>query len=228
MSRIDEFCKRMYFWCVSVNMGYSQSDRWNFNEVAGNCDCSSLVIHCLREAGFDTGNATYTGNLSDNLTDRGWRRVANDGTPRHGDILLNDVNHVAVFLGDGLLAEAAISETGGVSGSVGDQTGNETHVVKYYDYPWDCYLRFEEDDMTIDELYAARGNDGRNLWDSVIQTRSELQDRASDALISTKGNDGRNVLDSVIQARWDIAELRSLVMSLTAQVESLSKSFEKK
>ena len=80
------------------------------------------------------------------------------------------------------------------------------------------------DDMTIDELFQAKGNDGRNLWDSVIQTRNELQDRAADALIKTKGNDGRNVLDSVIQARWDIAELKTMLTAQAATIETLAKA----
>ena len=106
----------MRYWCAVANLGYSQTDRWNFNPQAGNCDCSSLVIHCLREAGFDTGNATYTGNLSSNLVARGWKRLPVDGHPQAGDILLNDVHHVAVYLGGGQLAQASISEKGTVSG----------------------------------------------------------------------------------------------------------------
>ena len=42
----------MRYWCQTANMGYSQTDRWHFDPAGGNCDCSSLVIHCLQEAGF--------------------------------------------------------------------------------------------------------------------------------------------------------------------------------
>lgn len=224
MGSVDYFCERMRYWCEDANLGYSQTDRWNFNANGGNCDCSSLVIYCLREAGFDTGAATYTGNLSSELCARGWRRVANDGLALRGDILLNDARHTATYLGNGLIAQASSSESGSISGTAGDQTGRETEVIAYYNYPWDCYLRYEGDDMSIDELYAAKGNDGRNLWDSIIQTRNELQDRASDALIATRGNDGRNVLDSVIQARFDIAEVKALVVAQSAAIEALSSS----
>ena len=55
MASVAKLIERMRYWCVEANMGYSQSDRWNFNPAGGNCDCSSLVIHCLQEAGFDTG-----------------------------------------------------------------------------------------------------------------------------------------------------------------------------
>ena len=128
---------------------YSQSDRWNFNASAGNCDCSSLVIHCLREAGFDTGSATYTGNLSGELTKRGWKRLPANGNPQPGDILLNDVHHVAVYLGGGKLAQASISERGTAYGKAGDQTGRETNIRNYYSYPWDCYLRCQAPNLPL-------------------------------------------------------------------------------
>ena len=101
MASVGTLINRMRYWCAVANLGYSQADRWNFNPSGGNCDCSSLVIHALREAGFDTGNATYTGNLSGNLTRRGWTRLPANGNPQAGDILLNDVHHVAVYLGEG-------------------------------------------------------------------------------------------------------------------------------
>ena len=132
---------RMVYWCRVVSLGYSQSDRWNI-KPGGNADCSSLVIHCLREAGFDTGSATYTGNMSAQLTARGWQRLPANGSPQAGDILLNDVHHVAVYLGNGQLAQASISEHGTAYGSGGDQTGQETNIRNYYNYPWNCYLRY--------------------------------------------------------------------------------------
>lgn len=143
MASVSTLINRMRYWCAVANLGYSQSDRWNFNASAGNCDCSSLVIHCLKEAGFDTGTATYTGNLSDNLTRRGWKRLPADGNPQPGDILLNDVHHVAVYLGGGRLAQASISERGTAYGKAGDQTGRETNIRGYYSYPWNCYLRYQ-------------------------------------------------------------------------------------
>lgn len=142
MANLNTLINRMVYWCRDANMGYSQYDRWNFNPAGGNCDCSSLVIHCLQEAGFDTGSATYTGNLWANLSSRGWQRLPANGSPQPGDILLNDAYHVAVYLGNGLLAQASISEYGTVSGNAGDQTGSETNISGYYDYPWNAYLRY--------------------------------------------------------------------------------------
>lgn len=174
MPSIDMFCNRMRYWCDEGNLGYSQGDRWNITE-GGNCDCSSLVIHCLQEAGFDTGGASYTGNMSSNLCDRGWCRVANDGNPQPGDILLNDSDHVAVWLGD-CLAQASIDENGNISGGAGgDQSGWETNTRSYYDYPWNCYLRYSGDtdngsyssdsDDTCDWAFKYRSYADGRWWD---------------------------------------------------------------
>lgn len=139
---IDELVRLMRYWCDEGNLGYDQGDRQDIR-VGGECDCSSLVIFCLRGAGFDVGSATYTGNLRASLVARGWRVVAPDGRPKAGDVLLNDARHVAVCVADGLLSQASIDERGKASGGAsGDQTGRETNTRAYYDYPWDCYLRY--------------------------------------------------------------------------------------
>ena len=95
------------------------------------------------------GNATYSGNLSENLTSNGWTRTYNDGYPQPGDILLNDVNHVAVWLGN-CIAQASHDENGNIAGGESGDQGGETVLIPYYDYPWDCYLRYtaESQEMT--------------------------------------------------------------------------------
>jgi hypothetical protein len=73
--------------------GYSQSNRWG-----PDYDCSSSIITALRWAGFNTGNASYTGNMSSELTKHGWERLPYRN-PKRGDILLNDATHVELALG---------------------------------------------------------------------------------------------------------------------------------
>lgn len=139
---IQKFINRMKYWCTEVSLGYDQSNRQDFRD-GGETDCSALVLHALREAGFDTGTSTYTGNMRSNLTARGWKVVAVNGNPQPGDILLNDVHHVAAYIGGGKLAQASIDENGRATGGKGgDQTGRETNVSPYYNYPWNCYLRW--------------------------------------------------------------------------------------
>ena len=150
---IAKLCERMRYWCEEANLGYDQGNRWDIR-VGGESNCSSLVVFALREAGFDTGSASWTGDLSENLTARGWRRIAADiSTCRPGDILLNDSCHVCVVV-DGYgwnakVAQASIDENGMArGGQAGDQTGGETNVRSVYTYSrgWDCILRWSGSD----------------------------------------------------------------------------------
>lgn len=163
-----------------------------FQPSGGNCDCSSLVIHCLKEAGFDTGTATYTGNLSDNLTRRGWKRLPVNSSPQPGDILLNDVHHVAVYLGGGKLAQASISERGTAYGRAGDQTGRETNIRPYYNYPWNCYLRYGGGSSASAGAIAVDGNVGP----ATVRRWQQVMGTAVDGIIS-----GQQVPDGRTYAR---------------------------
>lgn len=162
--------------------------------IGGNCDCSSLVIHCLREAGFDTGSATYTGNLSGELTKRGWTRLPANGSPQPGDILLNDVHHVAVYLGGGKLAQASISERGTAYGKAGDQTGRETNIRSCYSYPWNCYLHYGNGGGSSAST-GALAVDG-NVGPATVRRWQQVMGTAVDGVIS-----GQQVPDGRTYAR---------------------------
>lgn len=147
---LNNFCTIMRVACEDWNLGYDQDNRWDIRD-GGECDCSSLVIWALKSAGFDVGSASYTGDLSANLTARGWSRLAfRMADVRKGDILLCDDHHVcAVIAGSGstaTIAQASIDERGRIAGgSAGDQTGSETHTRRVYVFSrgWDCILRYE-------------------------------------------------------------------------------------
>lgn len=149
MASISVFIEAMRKACEDWSLGYDQGNRWAIYD-GGECDCSSLVIWALQQAGFGTGTASYTGDLSDNLTARGWTRMSwNMSSVKAGDILLNDLYHVcAVIAGSGssaTIAQASIDERGSITGgSAGDQTGGETNTrqVYTYRYGWDCILRY--------------------------------------------------------------------------------------
>ena len=137
------FISQMRFWSnlEDPGVGYNQANRWNLKN-GGSVDCSSFVLSCLKIAGFKIGGATFTGNMRAELKKHGWAVEPNNGKPMAGDILLNDSDHTAVYLGRGLLAQASINEKGGITGGVpGNQTNQETYVRSYYDFPWNCYLR---------------------------------------------------------------------------------------
>src|ERR1700712_967921 len=90
---LAKFIHQMRYWAKVTNpgVGYDQSDRWNLTN-GGSVDCSSFVILCLRRAGFQTGHATYTGNMRSELTSVGWTVKENNGRPQAGDILLTDAD----------------------------------------------------------------------------------------------------------------------------------------
>ena len=181
MGSLQTLVDRMVYYCRDVSVGYSQADRWDVRP-GGNCDCSSLVITCLREAGFDTGAASYTGNMSAQLTARGWHRLNPTVAKQAGDILLNDAYHVAVMINGSQLAQASISETGGVSGADGDQTGRETNISNYYDYPWNAVLRWNGDTMpTVQEIAAAVGSYRYNNGDTIYNYVHYASDNSSAA-----------------------------------------------
>lgn len=119
--------------------GYDQTWRWG---ERGDYDCSSLVITCLREAGLETGWATYTGNMRSSLTSYDFVWISDPSELQRGDILLNETYHTAIYLGNGMLANASGNEFGAATGGEpGDQTGREIWIRSYYDYPWNGVLR---------------------------------------------------------------------------------------
>lgn len=129
-------------WAVSIandnSHGYSQSNRWG-----PDYDCSSLVITALKQAGYDVGGATYTGNMRSNLTSRGftwipWSQIGSVANLKRGDILLNEKSHTEIYLGSSKNV-GAHSNRG--YPQRGDQTGTEISVGNYYSYPWNGVLR---------------------------------------------------------------------------------------
>ena len=123
--------------------GYDQAGRWG-----PDYDCSSLVITAYRQAGLDL-KSTYTGNMRADLLAHGFRdvtssvKLATGAGLLRGDVLLNERSHTAIVAGGGRLVHAAGNERGGaVGGRTGDQTGREIGAAAYYNFPWDCVLRY--------------------------------------------------------------------------------------
>lgn len=64
------------------------------------------------------------------------------------------------------------------------------------------------------KILAAKKGDKENMTTAQI----------TDALYTAKGNDGRNIFDSVIQTRYDIAALKTTLTAQTTAIETLSKA----
>ena len=112
--------------------GYSQSNRWG-----PDYDCSSSIITSLRAAGFNTGSASTTHNMSSELTKHGWMRLPYKN-PKKGDILLNDATHTELSLGGG--------KTAGFHSSHGHpESGDQAHEAYVGRDPggWAAILRYK-------------------------------------------------------------------------------------
>lgn len=131
----------------NASNGYDQAYRWG-----PNYDCSSFVITAWQEAGVPvkTAGASYTGDMYFAFLECGFKDVTNKvnlntgAGLKKGDVLLNKRNHTELYIGDGWTIKASINEKGTVTGGQsGDQTGREICIDYYYNYPWDCVLRYE-------------------------------------------------------------------------------------
>ncbi len=139
-TQVDQYVRWMIAMAEDDSRGYSQIWRWG---ERGDYDCSSLTISALRHAGYNTGAATYTGNMTEELTQHGWYSVGvNPANLQYGDVLLNDRHHAAVYICNGYLVQASSDENESWEGYIaGDQTGKEIYIKRYYNYPWTRYLR---------------------------------------------------------------------------------------
>ena len=108
--------------------GYSQENQWG-----PDYDCSSLVVTSLKAAGVPVGEATYTGNLCDNLLANGWSSFGfiSMAQLQPGDILLTPNNHTEFYMGDGKNVRALPGPQ-----ATGDQTGLEIAVVDFNTNGW--------------------------------------------------------------------------------------------
>jgi len=162
-------------WMINLaqddSHGYSQENRWG-----PDYDCSSAIIQSWRQAGVPL-SCTYTGNMRADMIINGFRDVTDSVNLSTGegllrsDVLLNEVHHTAMYIGEGMEVEASISETGGITGKIGDQTGKEILIRPYRNYPWDCVLRYKEDYMepkrekiniTFEEV--KKGDECQSVW----------------------------------------------------------------
>lgn len=166
LTQREAFARTMEHLCNHDSHGYTQGARWGngvketidlgdgvtVEVFLGDRDCSSAIISALRAVGVDTHDATYTGNMKRNILESGlfeWWDM--NHIAQRGDIYLNELYHTAMCTspygsaqGD-ILAEFSISENGTAYGNEGDQTGWESHITSYYDYPWDGILHWKSD-----------------------------------------------------------------------------------
>lgn len=185
-------------WALSTagdnSHGYDQANRWG-----PDYDCSSLLITAWEKAGVPVrtkGGSTYTGNMYAGFLSCGFEDVtgsvnrSNGDGLKKGDVLLNVVNHTAMYVGGGQLVQASINEKGlTTGGQTGDQTGKEIWVRSYYNYPWDYVLRYPVSShgpsggyctnmsvvAAICGCFWVESNINPGIWESLIPTSWDHQ-----------------------------------------------------
>lgn len=149
MSAIESACT----WAVGIandnSHGYDQIHR-----QGPDYDCSSLAINAYEQAGVKVkeAGATYTGNMRSAFVKCGFKAIkyVKGMELKRGDVVLNEKHHVLMYLGSGKMVQASSSETGGITGKTGDQTGREIYVGNFYEFSkgWDYVLRYEVSEVT--------------------------------------------------------------------------------
>lgn len=142
MSKVEQYTWEAESIAADNSHGYSQNSRWG-----PDYDCSSLVIQVVQNAGIPvrTNGASYTGNMRSAFQRCGFQDVtascnlATGAGMIRGDVLLNDSSHAAIHVGNGRVVHARTDEGNSMTG---DQSGNEIRVQSYWNYPWNCVLRY--------------------------------------------------------------------------------------
>ena len=146
MSVIEEACNYMIDLATDDTHGYSQYNRW-----LPDVDCSSSIILAYEQTGVKKAGATYTGNMRTAFVKCGFEAIPyKKGMALiRGDVLLNEKHHTCLYLGNKKIVQASCSETGGITGRTGDQTGREVAIGNFYEFSkgWDYVLRYKEQEV---------------------------------------------------------------------------------
>lgn len=166
ISRANVAAQIMEHLCNCAEHGYSQpgrhgtsghcsvqTDAGTVRVTKGDRDCSSAVCEAWKLALAGTAydglitRYNWTGGMREMFVGSGlfsWKPMSFNAS--RGDIYLDEENHTAMCIrNDGtadLLGEFSISETGGIDGEPGDQTGRESWIHDHYSGHWDGILHY--------------------------------------------------------------------------------------
>jgi hypothetical protein len=152
MPKIEE----AVLWAI----GIAADDRHGYSQVHRNSpdyDCSSFVGTALSKAGFAVSEYSTTRNLESQLIKCGFTKC--HAPWKCGDIHLAAGHHVTMSTDASNIVHASQSETGGIDGQTGDQTGREICIRSYYDLPYTNLVHYryagnKEPQQITPELYT--------------------------------------------------------------------------
>lgn len=125
----------------------------------GDRDCSSATIECWKLSLVGTPKqgaldaAMNTRNMRKVFVNSGlfeWHPMGDGFVAQPGDVYLAEGKHTAMCISavPDMLGEFSLNEFGGAyGGKVGDQTGRESRIRKYYSYPWSGILHYAGGDL---------------------------------------------------------------------------------
>lgn len=196
-----------------------------YRVAQGDRDCSSSVIECWQEALKGTAyegkldGATYTGNMRRVFEKSGlfeWRPMS--FIAQRGDIYLAEGKHTAMCQtpDPDMLSEFLINERGTITGGkVGDQTGRESLVRGYYDFPWHGILHYngkadpkkaapkKSIDQLAQEVLDGKHGNGEARKKSLGAQYAAVQSRVNELVNGTaKGKSVDELAREVIDGKW--------------------------
>ena len=198
--------------CNDPRFGYSQgNNRWGNDKLAkftidgndyyinqGDRDCGAAIISVYNSVypnKYPFGAGYYTGNMIECALETGnWEDLGYINGPDNllaGDVLVRN-GHTEMYVGDGKLAGFRSNEFGGIiGGEEGDQTGNESSVVNYFqdlNNPWHA-IRFKG--------FTEDSKEDKMIWPCLFTFLEDTDVHVTDSLYSdvvAKYDKGESVL----------------------------------